>query len=147
MSEFRENLTRLMEERGFNMKSLSLAAGGGETLIRDILVRKRSPRQDKLADIARALGCSIADLYKGASDTAPVADEDSQTATESNETEVRYHPLDIEKLRTIILVTERISVITPMSAEEKADVIIKSYLGEPMEKIVDTPADRLKKIS
>lgn len=55
-----EKIISLMEEQGFNYKSLSLAAGLGETAVRDIAVgRVRSPKFSTLEKLAKALKCSI----------------------------------------------------------------------------------------
>lgn len=62
MSKLKENLRRLMNEQGFNQKSLSLAAGKNETAVRDILERARNPRQDTLSALAGALGVSVSEL-------------------------------------------------------------------------------------
>ena len=56
-------IERLKEEiarQRFNYKSLSLAAGLGETTIRDIVIgRARNPRRDTLQKIAATLGVSV----------------------------------------------------------------------------------------
>lgn len=57
--QWRERLTELMVQRGFNMKSLSRAAGFGETFVRDILKRSQSPGIDKMKAIADTLGTSV----------------------------------------------------------------------------------------
>ncbi len=53
-------ITRLeqeIEKQGFNYKSLSLAAGLGETTIRDIITKRaQNPRRDTLQKIAKTLG-------------------------------------------------------------------------------------------
>lgn len=51
------------------MKSLSLAAGLGETGVRDMLKRTQSPSVDALAKVAKALGMTLSQLYEG--DRAP----------------------------------------------------------------------------
>ncbi|MFN7038177.1 MAG: helix-turn-helix domain-containing protein [Alphaproteobacteria bacterium] len=58
-----ENLKRLMQEKGYNMKSLSLAAGLNETAVRDILKsRVASPTYATLNRLAKILKCSVEDL-------------------------------------------------------------------------------------
>ena len=42
--DVRARLRRLMTERRLNMKELSLAAGLGETAVRDILIREQDPK-------------------------------------------------------------------------------------------------------
>jgi hypothetical protein len=62
MKNFKENLVRLMEDRGFNKKSLSLATGKNETLVRDLLSNTGSPRYDTVSALAKVLGVSVAQL-------------------------------------------------------------------------------------
>jgi len=70
MKNFKENLVRLMEERGFNKKSLSLATGKNETLVRDVLTNTGSPRYDTVSALAKALGVSVPQLM-GDAETQP----------------------------------------------------------------------------
>jgi phage repressor protein C with HTH and peptisase S24 domain len=61
------NIARRMTAAGFNQKSLARAAGLNETGIRDILIgRSRNPRVDTLGKIAKALGCTVAELAEAA---------------------------------------------------------------------------------
>lgn len=62
---WRQRLQSIMDERGLSMKELSLAAGLGETAVRDLLQRKQSPRIDTLQALATALGMSVSQLYEG----------------------------------------------------------------------------------
>ncbi|MDY0241647.1 MAG: S24 family peptidase [Rhodospirillaceae bacterium] len=71
MSKLKENILRLMAEKGFNQKSLSLAAGKNETLVRDIMKRAQNPRQDSLSALAAALDVSVSDLL--GEDSAPAS--------------------------------------------------------------------------
>lgn len=54
------------------MKGLSLAAGQGETFVRDLLERDRSPSIEKFIALAMALGVNAADLLDGAGNPATV---------------------------------------------------------------------------
>lgn len=62
MASWQHNLEALMVARGFNMKSLSLAAGLGETFVRDSLRRNRKPLMPNLEKLADTLGVSVAEL-------------------------------------------------------------------------------------
>lgn len=56
-------LERRMLEKGFNMKSLSIAAGLGTTAVRDILVgRNRRPGGEVWMKLAEVLECSVRTL-------------------------------------------------------------------------------------
>ena len=56
-------LAHLMRERGFNQKSLAVAARLNETAVRDILKgRSRRPLHTTIQALAKALGCDMADL-------------------------------------------------------------------------------------
>lgn len=59
---WRRRLERLMADGGFNMKSLSLASGLGETYVRDLLKRGREPTVEKIHRIARCLHVAVADI-------------------------------------------------------------------------------------
>jgi transcriptional regulator with XRE-family HTH domain len=63
---FRARLRRLMDERGLDMKGLSIAAGLGETAVRDILDRGADPRRKTIEKLSSALGVSSAELIEGA---------------------------------------------------------------------------------
>lgn len=57
------NLERLMKARGFNMKSLSLAAKLNETAVRDILRGKvGSPTYKTLLKLSNTLNCAVEEL-------------------------------------------------------------------------------------
>lgn len=56
---WRERLVDLMGQKGFNMKSLSKAAGFGETFVRDILKRSQSPGIDRMKALADTLGTTV----------------------------------------------------------------------------------------
>ncbi|WP_026792193.1 LexA family transcriptional regulator [Pleomorphomonas oryzae] len=51
-----------MREKGFNMKSLSLKAGLGETYVRDILKRGREPGVEKARVLAEVLGVRMNEI-------------------------------------------------------------------------------------
>ena len=54
---------RRMVEMGFNQKSLSNAAGLGDTYCRDLFAgRSRNPKTDQLQALAKALDCTVEEL-------------------------------------------------------------------------------------
>lgn len=59
-------IKRRVQERldatGLDMKAASVAAGHGETFVRDMLKRDREPSASKLQDLAKVLGVSLAYL-------------------------------------------------------------------------------------
>lgn len=59
---WKSRLERLMHEKGFNMKSLSLKAGLGETYVRDILKRGREPGVEKTRALAEVLGVRMNEI-------------------------------------------------------------------------------------
>jgi transcriptional regulator with XRE-family HTH domain len=71
-----ERLEEEIARQRFNYKSLSLAAGLGETTVRDIVIgRARNPRRDTLQKIARTLGLPLSYfLGDGTSASVPVLD-------------------------------------------------------------------------
>ena len=67
MSIVAKNLARLVNERGEEMKSLSVRAGLGETAVRDIIKgRSRKPSIETVARIAAALHVDLTELTKQA---------------------------------------------------------------------------------
>lgn len=57
------NLRALVEERHLSMKALSKAAGGGETLVYDIIhQRAKSPKIETIERLADALDVTVAEL-------------------------------------------------------------------------------------
>jgi phage repressor protein C with HTH and peptisase S24 domain len=62
---WRKRLRSVIEHRSLNMKQLSLAAGLGETAVRDALERGQTPKIDNFAALAKALGLSLSELYEG----------------------------------------------------------------------------------
>jgi transcriptional regulator with XRE-family HTH domain len=66
--KWRERLVRRMQELGFTRKSLSLAAGHGETYVRDLL-KGSSPGVDKLRAICGKLGVTVAYILDGEAPT------------------------------------------------------------------------------
>lgn len=63
VDRLRIELPRRMKERGYNAKSLSRAAGHGETYVRDLLKNtNQQPTLDRLRKIAVLLDCTLADL-------------------------------------------------------------------------------------
>jgi transcriptional regulator with XRE-family HTH domain len=61
-SGWKSRVRALLKERGMTMKAASLAAGQGETFVRDILERDRDPGVSNLAALAHVLGTTAADL-------------------------------------------------------------------------------------
>lgn len=51
-----------MTDKGFTMKSLSLAADLNESFVRDMLQRKRTPSLDKFARLVGVLGMTVGDF-------------------------------------------------------------------------------------
>ncbi|MGB3536822.1 MAG: LexA family transcriptional regulator [Mesorhizobium sp.] len=60
--EWEVRFRTLMEDRGYTMKSLSLAAGLNESFVRDMLNRKRQPGIDKLTRLLAAMGVSVSEF-------------------------------------------------------------------------------------
>ena len=54
------------------MKSASLAAGKGETFVRDILKRDAKPKAENLLALTNAIGVSVSDILEGEERTVPV---------------------------------------------------------------------------
>lgn len=65
---WRERLVQRMEECGFNRKTLSEAAGHGETYMRDLLAGS-SPSVDKLRAVCKVLGVTVAYILDGEAPT------------------------------------------------------------------------------
>lgn len=59
---WKSRLDLLMRQKGFNMKSLSLAAELGETYVRDILKRGRDPGVEKMRALANVLGVRLNEI-------------------------------------------------------------------------------------
>lgn len=73
MSSISEKLKELTKKHGYNFKSLSLAAGLGETAVRDIVVgRVRSPQTETLEKIANHLKIPLAEITGNGSNRIPV---------------------------------------------------------------------------
>jgi transcriptional regulator with XRE-family HTH domain len=78
-------LRRLMEEKEFNPRSLSLAAGLNATAVRDILEgRAKYPRYDTIESLAKALKITPNHLMTGGNGGKP---ENAQTPATSRDTE------------------------------------------------------------
>ena len=52
MTDWRDRLKKIIQQRGLTMKELSLAAGLGETAVRDMLQKVGSPRIDTITAVA-----------------------------------------------------------------------------------------------
>ncbi len=62
-TDLSRRLAAFMKDRGFNQRSLAIAANLNETAVRDILIgRSRSPRYATLAALASVLKCTVAEL-------------------------------------------------------------------------------------
>ena len=105
-----EEIRRRMNQLGLNSKRLSLGAGLNETYVRDIIKgRTRNPRTDTLGKLARALGCTRADLL-------PPAERASQANRGSVDS------LDPMLLNRALAVAERLSADNKALASEIASV-------------------------
>jgi transcriptional regulator with XRE-family HTH domain len=63
ISIIQQNLQTMMDERGYNMKQLSLDSGLNETAVRDIMRgRVANPTYHTLSSLARTLICTVAEL-------------------------------------------------------------------------------------
>lgn len=62
MADWRDNLRRIMAEKGYNMKSLSLKAGLGDSAVHKILSRSGDPQISTVKAISKALEVSIDEL-------------------------------------------------------------------------------------
>lgn len=127
---------------GWSQRQLSKAAGLNESAIKNIEAGKsRNPRGDTLSAIAAALGCSLSDFYNDTPGEDNVALGDTEGAPDPA-------PLpDINKLRTTIIVMERLAGLPQEAAQEKADRIIRLWLGLPLDGRVDTAENLSRKIS
>lgn len=61
-NQWAEHFRQAMVDRGFTMKSLSLAAKLNESFVRDMLQRKRMPSLDKFARLVSVLGMTVGDF-------------------------------------------------------------------------------------
>lgn len=65
IADFKARLKSLIRERGFNNKQLSLAAGLGETGVRDLFKLKKAPRIDTVMRLADQFGLTLGELVDG----------------------------------------------------------------------------------
>ncbi|GGE36178.1 hypothetical protein GCM10007276_12050 [Agaricicola taiwanensis] len=72
---FKRTLETEMEAKGFNMKSLSLAAGLGDTFVRDVLRRDRKPSLEAVQKLAKVLGRSVDYLTNAGREVVPPGKE------------------------------------------------------------------------
>lgn len=61
---WRKTLKALIDERGFNMKSLSKAAGRSESFVSDILKKNAVPSVEGMAGLAQVLGVPMAAIME-----------------------------------------------------------------------------------
>jgi transcriptional regulator with XRE-family HTH domain len=94
--DWKTRLRTLLDERGMPMKSASLAAGLGETFVRDILERNRRPSAENLAALARVLGTTVSGLL-GDEEARPSAD----AAAPSGFREAEAEPYDLGETNDI----------------------------------------------
>ncbi len=66
-----ESLKELRRWKGWNQRDLAKAAGLGQDTVSGVESGRHEPRPSTLKKLARALGVEIAELYGGASQTAP----------------------------------------------------------------------------
>ena len=79
--EWEKRFRARMEDMGFTMKSLSIAAGLNDSYVRDMLMRKRQPTIDKFCRLADALRVTVGYLLgEEASTTQQSAAEVDVTA-------------------------------------------------------------------
>lgn len=91
---FKSNLKRLLVDKGFNNKSLSLKAGLNETAVRDILQRRKNdPRLDVLEKLATAL--DVAPSVLAGYSLAITLDESFLCLTLPDGRLAHYHPTAI----------------------------------------------------
>ena len=64
-TRWRTRLDKLLVERGFSRKSLSKAAGYGDTYLRDVIEFGRDPGVEKLSQLCSLLGVSLNQLLYG----------------------------------------------------------------------------------
>ncbi|MBS1184147.1 MAG: LexA family transcriptional regulator, partial [Proteobacteria bacterium] len=83
----------LMRQKGFNMKSLSLAAELGETYVRDILKRGRDPGVEKMRALADVLGVRLNEIMNESISMAPTDTGGSGGGFRDGDTHERV-PLD-----------------------------------------------------
>ncbi|MEN0087611.1 MAG: S24 family peptidase [Pseudomonadota bacterium] len=63
--DWKTRITEGLEQRRLNMKQASLAAGKGETFVRDMLKRDRVPSVENLEAVARVIGVGLEELWYG----------------------------------------------------------------------------------
>ena len=70
MVDWRDRLRKILDDRGLSMKQVSIAAGLGETAVRDMLQKVASPKVDTVMAIADQLGITLTELLEGRPDGA-----------------------------------------------------------------------------
>lgn len=71
---WKNRLARRIDERGTNMREVSVNAGLGETAVRDWLKRDRSPSVEGLSAVAKGLGTTVGWII-GEKDSTPTGDQ------------------------------------------------------------------------
>jgi transcriptional regulator with XRE-family HTH domain len=95
-SDWKSRLRARLDERNIPMKTASLAAGLGETFVRDILERNRRPSAENLAALARVLGTTVSYLL---GDDSGRAGADTAMAAGFGEAEADpYEPGDVRDI-------------------------------------------------
>ncbi|MBI1214948.1 MAG: helix-turn-helix domain-containing protein [Alphaproteobacteria bacterium] len=65
MSKLKQNLEKLMRQKGLSQKGLAVKAGLNETAVRDILRgRSKDPQLSTLRALANVLQCNVEDFYR-----------------------------------------------------------------------------------
>jgi phage repressor protein C with HTH and peptisase S24 domain len=66
MSDWRDRLRQILDERGLGAAEVSLQAGLSHSYLNQLLTRDHKPNLAKLSKIAAVLGVSLGELYEGA---------------------------------------------------------------------------------
>lgn len=120
--DLRSRLRRLMADRRLSMKELSIAAGLGETAVRDIIERQQDPRTKTLARLAQVLGVTIGELVEGQQpliQSIPIVG--CISAGEG------WIPFDDEAAHTVDEVELRVDGGEPVALEVKGDSMYPVY--------------------
>ena len=91
-------LQKVMRSRGYNMKSLSRAAGLGETYVRDLIIEKvKSPSYENLTRLAAILDCSVEEItFAAPGDERVISRQSFDTAAKGLRASPQ-HAVDIDK--------------------------------------------------
>lgn len=67
---WKKRIKELLEDRGLSMRAASIAAGRGETYVRDILGRNHQPGAANFKTLARILGVPVDELFNDSGEEA-----------------------------------------------------------------------------